>query len=116
MRARRRRHGGASKAGRGAATEPQLYVPFPTATPDADVRLGAARIPGYARTTASSARAAPPGGGTLSTRSLPAAATFPEGGIDGRRGSRQCAPGATSAPTSLCPFYGLTCTPYGVVI
>ena len=63
MRPRRRRHGGASRAARGAATEPQLYVPFLLATPNSDLWRGAARIPGHARATTSSVRAAPSGGG-----------------------------------------------------
>ena len=62
MRPRRRRHGGASRAPRGAATEPQLYVPFLQATPDCDLRPGAAQIPGHTRATASSVRATPSGG------------------------------------------------------
>ena len=95
MRPRRRRHGGASRAARGAATEPQLYVSFLPATLASDLRPGATRIPGHTRATASLVRAAPSGGGRLSTRSLPPAATFPGGGLDGQRGSRQCAPGTT---------------------
>ena len=45
MRPRRRCHEGVSRAAKGAATEPQLYVPFLPANPDSDLRRGAARIP-----------------------------------------------------------------------
>ena len=79
MRPRQRRPGGASRAARGAATEPQLYVPFLSTTPNSDLRQGAARVPGHARFTASSARAAPLGGGsTVYTVTAPSG-TFPRG-------------------------------------
>ena len=61
MRPRQRRPGGASRAARGAATEPQLYVPFLSTTPDSDLRQGTARVPGHDRSAITSKQAAPSG-------------------------------------------------------
>ena len=58
---RQRRPGGASRAARGAATEPQLYVPFLSTTPSSDLRQGTARVPGHDRSAATSKQAAPSG-------------------------------------------------------